>query len=79
MEVDVVCDWMSHVDTLGGDLTWTLVSGRPCATPHGVSCATFACKVISISMETRSYAISGSKVMCDRGIQVAHEGSSYVE
>ena len=70
---------MPHVDTLGGDLTWTLVSGRPCATLHRVSCVTFECKVMSISMETRSYVISGSKVVCDLGIQVAHEGNGYVE
>ena len=27
----------------------------------------------------RSYATFGDKVVCDLGIQVAHEGSSYVE
>ena len=48
-------------------------------TLHGVSCATFECKVMSISIKTKSYAISGSKVVCDLGIEVAHEGSSYVE
>ena len=32
-----------------------------------------------ISMEARSYAISGSKVLCNLRVQIAHEGSSYVE
>ena len=50
-----------------------------CDLDEGVSCATFECKVICVSMETGSYAISGSNVVHDLGIQVAHEGSSYVE
>ena len=45
MKEDVDCDSMPHVDTLGGDMTWTLVSGRLRATLHGVSCATSECKV----------------------------------
>ena len=44
-----------------------------------MSCATFECKVMCVSMETRSYAISGSKVVYDLRVQVSHEGSSYVE
>ena len=66
------------MDTSGGDLTWTSVSGRPRATLHGVSCATSECKVMRV-LETRSYEISGSKVVCDLGIQVAHEASGYIE
>ena len=31
------------------------------------------------SFMARSYATFGGKVVCDLGIQVAHEGSSYVE
>ena len=80
LQLDVVCKVMLLVGIPSGDMTWALVNGRPCATLHeGVSCAIFECKVICVSMETRSYAISRSKVVYDLGIQVAHEGSSYVE
>ena len=44
-----------------------------------VSCATFECKVMCISVRARSYTIPGSKVVCNLSVQVAHEGSSYVE
>ena len=70
---------MSHVEISTGEMTCALVSGRPCTILHGLSCATFECKVMSISMEMKSYAISGSKVVCDLGIQATHEGSSYIE
>ena len=61
-------------------MTCALVSGRPRATLlEVVSCATLECKVMCISMETRSYAILGSKVVCDLRVQVAHEGSNYIE
>ena len=63
-----------------GDMTWALVSRRLRATLHeGVSCATFESKVICVSIETRSYVISGSKVVYDLEIKVAHEGNNYVE
>ena len=42
-------------------------------------CATFECKVMYIPVWTRSYAIPGSKAVCDLSVQVANEGSSYVE
>ena len=32
-----------------------------------------------ISVRARLYAIPGSKVVCDLSVQVAHEGSNYVE
>ncbi len=43
------------------------------------SCATFECKVMCISMKARSYVIPLSKVVYDVSVQVAHEGSSYIE
>ena len=30
-------------------------------------------------LKARSYATFGGKVVCDLGVQVAHEGNSYVE
>ena len=69
---------MPYVDTSGGDVTWTLMRGRPRATLHRVSCATSEYKVMRV-LETRSCVIPASRVLCDLDAQVAHEGSSYVE
>ena len=44
-----------------------------------MSCATFDGKVMCILVKARSYATHEGKVVCDLRVQVAHEGSSFVE
>ena len=73
MEVDVVCDWMSHVDTLGGDLTWTLVSGRPRATLHGVSCPIPVSRVVC-DLNAQVAHEGSSYVECARGVGMVLTG-----
>ena len=80
---------MLHVDISSGDMNWALVSMRSRVTMHEGECCVQPLRARSCvslcrrgrmqSVMARSYATFGDKVVCDLGIQVAHEGSSYVE
>ena len=79
LQFDVVCGHFKRRLGLGHDEVFSNHETTYNLARKRVSCATFEGKVVCVLVKASSCATSEGKVVCDLGVQVAHEGNSYVE